>query len=69
MAVNSIDEREALLTMRIAERDEPGDIPPDVTYVNGRLAEDFEKPHLAAGVLRERAEGALAVTGATEVKR
>lgn len=69
MALSAIDEREALLAMRIAERDEAGDIPPDVTYVNGRLAENFEKPHLAAGVLRERAQGAAAVAGATEVKR
>lgn len=63
MPLSAIDEREALLAMRIAQREAPDDIPPDVTYVNGRLAEDFEKPHLAAGVLRERAQGASSVAG------
>lgn len=69
MALSVIDEREAFLAMRIAERDEPGDIPPDVEVVNGRPAEEWEKPHLAAGVRRERAQGAAAVAGLTGVQR
>ena len=69
MALSTIDEREALLAMRVAERDEPGDIPPFVEVVNGRPALDWEMPHLAAGVRRERAQGALAVAGLTGGQR
>jgi hypothetical protein len=65
MALGTIDEREALMAMRVATAVEAGEIPPAVQYVNGRLAQDFEKPHLAAGVLRDRAQGASAVAGLT----
>lgn len=65
MALNSIAEADAVLAMRIAQRDVPDDIPPAVQYVNGRVAQDFEWPHLAAGIRRERAEGASAVAGLT----